>query len=202
MSKTRGCTRSARYVLHHALHALHTRNALTHTFDTNSTLVFSFFGTFLPCFRPDNDVKSPNCRFFRGRKPDVAFQYPPLPFFSKFLHSASTLLNHIWLYMIYIRYIETEFKRKYSVILLTYIWVNGIHQWRKYGQMITFACCFLSIRFTRHKLAASGFPQRRTSRSPKDTCCFQGGTGWNTNLKGRKRGENLASKVHCQWDLW
>ncbi|KAK2547209.1 hypothetical protein P5673_032958 [Acropora cervicornis] len=52
-----------------------------------------------------------------------------------------------------------------------------------------------ALRFTRHKLAASGFPQRRTSRSPKDTCCFQGGTGWNTNLKGSDARTNTLYRL-------
>lgn len=65
-------------VLYIALHELHAWNALTHTFDKNCTLVYLcfFFSAFLRRFRPENGVKSPNCRFFRGRKPDfVSFQF-------------------------------------------------------------------------------------------------------------------------------
>ena len=66
-------------------HVRHELHACFHVFSVH----------FFPRFRPDNGVKSPNCRFFRGRKPDVVcFQFSPLPFFSKFLHPACTLWNH------------------------------------------------------------------------------------------------------------
>ena len=96
------------------------------------------------------------------------------------LHSVCVLLIHI-VVTLRIRIASLSMK-------LTYIWVKGIHKWRKYGQMITLARCSPFIRFTWHKLATSGFPERSTSRSPKDTCCFECSTGRNTDLKGKKRG--------------
>ena len=102
------------------------------------------------------------------------------------LHSVCVLLIHI-VVTLRIRIASLSMK-------LTYIWVKGIHKWRKYGQMITLARCSPFIRFTWHKLATSGFPGRSTSRSPKDTCCFECSTGRNTDLKGKKRGQSSHIK--------
>ena len=62
---------------------------------------FSFFGSFPPRFCPDNDVKSPNCRFFRGRKPHVV-SFNTLPCLSS--PNSYIRLVRSWI-------IETGFKR-------------------------------------------------------------------------------------------
>ena len=78
MSKTHGFTRAPRALcfVHRSARVARLECPNAHVRQELHASLLVFFSAFLRRFRPENGVKSPNCRFFRGRKPDVvSFQF-------------------------------------------------------------------------------------------------------------------------------